>query len=170
MRWIEDKILHRGEFAMGKTCCVTGHRTIPSESVEAVEAELRAEVMLAIDDGYTHFISGFARGTDLMFMKVLAGEKVKNPALVLEAAIPYAGRLNTPDKLFHELIELCDIVEVKCENYAPSCFMIRNRSMVDNSQRVIAVYDGRNKGGTAWTVKYARKQNREIRLIKLTQA
>ena len=43
-----------------KTCCITGHRDIPAEKKKFVEEELRKEVVAAIEDGYTRFISGFA--------------------------------------------------------------------------------------------------------------
>ena len=39
--------------------------------------------------------------------------------------------------------------------------------MVALSQRVIAVYDGRNRGGTHFTLQYACLQNREVRVIPL---
>ena len=43
-----------------KTCCVTGHRDIPSEQITYVEQALQQEVLAAIAEGYTRFISGFA--------------------------------------------------------------------------------------------------------------
>ena len=39
--------------------------------------------------------------------------------------------------------------------------------MVAQSQRVIAVYDGRDKGGTLFTLRDAHVQGREIRLIEI---
>lgn len=39
--------------------------------------------------------------------------------------------------------------------------------MVAQSQRVIAVYDGREKGGTLFTMRAAHVQGREIRLIEI---
>ena len=41
-----------------KTCCVTGHRDIPEDRIAYVEQELRREVLAAIQDRYTRFISG----------------------------------------------------------------------------------------------------------------
>lgn len=41
--------------------------------------------------------------------------------------------------------------------------MIRNRYMVALSSRIIAVYDGREKGGTFFTIRYAHTMEREIR-------
>lgn len=37
--------------------------------------------------------------------------------------------------------------------------------MVDNSDILLAVYDGNSKGGTAYTVEYARKQGKQVILI-----
>ena len=37
--------------------------------------------------------------------------------------------------------------------------------MVDRSQLVIAVYDGRGRGGTAGTLAYARKTGRKARVL-----
>ena len=48
-----------------KTCCVTGHRDIPEERVAIMREYLYYEVISAIADGYTHFISGFAAGAEI---------------------------------------------------------------------------------------------------------
>lgn len=150
-----------------KTCCVTGHRDIPMEKRGYVEAALRRELEAAIHDGYTCFISGFAEGTDLMFAADVAEAKRNNDGLFLEAAIPYAGRLKTKNKEFHELLTVCDGMKVITDHYVPSCYMSRNRYMVSQSQRVIAVYDGREKGGTLFTLRNAHILGREVRLIEI---
>lgn len=152
---------------MGKTCCVTGHRDISADKLGYVEQELRREVEEAIADGYTRFLSGFAEGTDLIFAALVAEEKARHPELFLEAALPYAGRLKTKDKRFHELLRLCDGLKVESQIYEPSCYMERNRYMVGQSQRVIAVYDGRKKGGTLFTMRYAHSLGRDVRVIAI---
>jgi uncharacterized phage-like protein YoqJ len=93
--------------------------------------------------------------------------KAGNPALKLEAAIPCRDRMNTPDKLFHQLLAACDEVRVHSEKYKPNVFYNRNKYMVLNSQRVIAVHDGREKGGTVMTMNNARSLEREVRVIKI---
>ena len=55
----------------GKTCCVTGHRTIPESELERVREELEREIRIAVAEGYTHFISGFAEGADLLFADIV---------------------------------------------------------------------------------------------------
>ena len=95
---------------MGKenTCCFTGHRDIPTNQLLVASDKLRTEILQAISDGYTHFICGFAVGTDLIFAEIIAELKQKC-SLVLEAAIPYPDRMNTPDEAFQRLIA-CSLI------------------------------------------------------------
>lgn len=144
------------------TCCVTGHRDILAEQMDRIQELLRREILAAIGDGYTHFISGFAAGTDMCFAEIVAELKARYP-ITLEAAIPYPGRMKTPDKTFQRLIRCCDTVKIHSDSYFKGCYMRRNRYMVDQSQRIIAVYDGRSTGGTAATVRYAR--GKDVRLV-----
>ena len=150
----------------GKTCCVTGHRDLPADGARMIKKRLEEEVRAAVEDGYTHFMSGFAEGADLMFADIVLKFKKKYPNITLEAAVPYAGRMKTPNPEFQRLIKLCDEVKVHSPVYQKSCYMQRNRYMVNNSQRVIAVYDGRATGGTAATVRYALSMEREVRYIQ----
>lgn len=113
-----------------KICGVTGHREIPAEYMEQAEQDLRREIEKAIADGYTYFISGFADGADQLFARIVLEKAKENPALRLEAAIPY-----------------------------------RNRYMVSQADRVIAVYDGREKGGTVSTIRMVHAQRKEMREI-----
>lgn len=149
-----------------QTCCVTGHRDIPFEKIPYVQDQLRQELVQAIQHGYTHFISGFASGVDLIFAGIVAGLKRECP-ITLEAAIPYPGRMKSPDRTFQCLLKECDIVKVHTEQYSKSCYMVRNRYMVDRSTLVIAVHDGRKSGGTAATMRYALQMKRNVKEIRL---
>lgn len=51
------------------TCMVTGHRKIDPAKTEFVQQAIRREILAAIDDGCTHFISGFDQGVGLIFAK-----------------------------------------------------------------------------------------------------
>ena len=149
-----------------KTCCVTGHRIIPADKQDMVKSALRQEVVQAISEGYTHFISGFAAGVDLIFAEIVAELKREYP-ITLEAAIPYPGRMNTPDAAFQRLIKCCDVVRVHADHYHKGCYMNRNRYMVDSSTMVIAVSDGREYGGTVATMRYAKTVGCITKEVKL---
>ena len=151
---------------MTKTCCVTGHRNLPVEIETIIRPKLHKEVQTAIEGGYTHFIGGFASGVDLMFAEIVVELKNHYP-ITLEAAIPYTGRLNTPDTEFQRLVGRCDILKVHSERYFKGCFMRRNRYMIDASHQVIAIYDGRGTGGTVATVQYAKRKGLPICMIDI---
>ena len=148
----------------GKTCCVTGHRDIPAEQIGYIKKSLEQEVDRAISDGFTCFISGFACGIDLLFAEIVSERIAKNPALKLIAAIPYRRRLDTLQKSERTrvLIDLCAEIYVAAEEYHPSVYAKRNRYMVERSDRVIAVYDGREKGGTVGTIRLAHSMKKDL--------
>lgn len=150
-----------------KICCVTGHREIPEDKAEYVKERLREEIEQAIGDGFTVFITGMAEGVDLLFAELVIEQRKKRHHLFLEAAIPYRKRILTKNPLFRKCFEECDNVHIQHTDYNKGCFMDRNRYMVDKSNRVIAVYDGRKTGGTLFTMGYAHKLEREIREIRI---
>lgn len=152
---------------MTKTCCVTGHREIPADKIEYVKQELRKAILQAVEDGFTHFLSGYADGVDLIFAVIVVELKLENKDMKLEAALPYRKRTNSPDKLFQELLGQCDIVGIHSESYWPGCFDKRNRFMVSVSERVIAVHDGRETGGTIGAMRYARSLDKELVIISI---
>lgn len=151
-----------------KICCVTGHRDLSEDEMELLRPRLATEVEQAVAAGFNCFLSGFAEGADLLFAEIVARMKRDNPKLRLEAAIPYRGRyarlMEQPGT--RALLYACDSVAVLREAFTPDAFMARNRYMVERSERVIAVYDGRARGGTAATVRMARELKRELRMIK----
>ena len=150
----------------GLICCVTGHRRIPADQSAFIKVALEKAVLAAVEQGYTHFISGFASGVDLMFAEIVADLKITRP-ITLEAAIPCPKRMKTPDPFFQRLIGCCDVVKIHSEHYFKGCYEVRNRYMVDASSLVIAVWDGRETGGTAATVRYAERCNKDVAIIHL---
>lgn len=150
-----------------KTCCVTGHREIPMNRLAYVELELRKAIMAAVDDGYTRFINGGAAGVDLLFAAIVAELKEQGHHLYLEVALPYADRKKNKDQSFQRMLATCDFVKVITEHYNRGCYFVRNRYMVDESSRIIAVYDGRESGGTVYTMQYAYDSGKPVRVIKI---
>ena len=150
-----------------KTCCVTGHRDIPAQQTEYVKAALRREIDKAIADGFSRFLCGFAEGVDQYFAEIVLEKKEEYPALQLIAVIPYRKRLESLKKRDRTnlLLEGCSEVKVIREEYLPSVYSHRNRYMVEQSQRVIAVYDGREKGGTVGAIRFTHKMKKELREI-----
>lgn len=147
--------------------CITGHRDIPQEKIGYVREQLRQEVEQAIEDGFTLFLCGMADGADLEFGAIVVEEKENHPHLFLEAAIPYANRLKSKTPLFERVLAQCNGIKVISKEYRPNCYFLRNRYLVQNSQRVIAVFDGREQSGTAQTIRMASAKKRDIRIIDI---
>ena len=151
----------------GKTCCVTGHRDIPAEEMAPVKEALRREIKKAVNDGFTVFLSGFADGVDQYFAEMILELQNKNPDLKLIAVLPYQKRKDSLCQKEHTntLLDACAEVIVIQEEYRPNVYSKRNRYMVEHADRVIAVYDGREKGGTVKTIRYAHQFRKELREI-----
>ena len=108
--------------------------------------------------GYTHFISGIAMGFDTWVAEEVIALKKEMPAVTLECAVPFpeqADKWRGEDKIRRSrIIKNADSVVTTSPEYTKSAYFKRNRYMVDNSDVVVACYDGKS-GGTAYTVEYA---------------
>ena len=150
-----------------KTCCATGHRDIPAEETAYVKETLRQEIKKAVNDGFTVFLSGFADGVDQYFAEIVLELQNKNPELKLIAVLPYRKRKDSLCQKEHTnaLLNACAEIMVIQEENRPSVYAKRNRYMVEHADRVIAVYDGREKGGTVKTIRFAHQFRKELREI-----
>lgn len=151
------------------SCSITGHRSIPARYIRRVLKRISQEIDDAIKDGYTVFYSGFAEGADLLFAKAVLEKQSEYPSIRLIAVIPHEGRRRTLERNpeTRMLLDACYDVVVINDNYAPWVYAKRNQYLVDNAQRIIAVYDGRESGGTYSTIKMAIKAKREIRMVRI---
>ena len=124
----------------------------------------------AIQDGYDTFYCGMAKGFDLLALDCLVSLGRKYP-LHLVACIPYEGQENSfgyeMREKYHSLLEWCDEKVVFYPAFHYGCFQVRDRYMVDCADLVIA-YCTRDSGGTAYTIKYAKKNQKEIRYLQET--
>lgn len=147
-----------------KKCCFTGRRNIPSEYFELICHELENEVLKAVKEGYTCFLSGFASGADLMAAETVINLRSKNNNIQLEAYLPYAQRISS--KNISSFLDKCDRKIICSDYYFKGCYHKRNRCMVDQCQKIIAITDGKEGGGTGYTIDYARKKNIDVVEIK----
>lgn len=103
-------------------------------------------------------ISGMALGWD----QALAFATV-SLQIPLIAAIPFEGQENRwwkdSKRLYQYLMERAEKVEILCPNFSAQSYQIRNEWMVDNSDLMLAMYDGETKGGTFNCLVYARSKN-----------
>lgn len=161
------------------TCCCTGHRpngfpfrygTDKKEHSAYLQALFQKTELAITEYGVTDFISGMALGVDMDFAEIVLKLRKKYP-VALECAIPCPDQTlkwKLKDKIhYHAILRHADKITLVSESYTPECMLKRNRYMVDNSDLVIAVFNGIEKGGTWYTIRYARQNRVPVLLIDL---
>ena len=152
---------------VSRTCCVTGHREIPVSLRTNVCAAFAREIIRAAEEGYDRFLCGFARGADLLFAREVLTFIEWSRAADLIAVLPFRARADQlrMDPATARMLDSCKEIRIVSEQMHKGAFLLRDRIMVAESSRVIALYDGRRKGGTFYTINEARKRGRVIRII-----
>ncbi len=170
-------------------CCVTGHRPkgfpfkynaadpfiddprecfLFSEYKEMLEKEVES----LVNEGYTHFITGMADGADLDFAECVMRNRIYHENIILEADMPYptdVKKLMDGNKVRKShILSNVNLIHNVSNRYYNGCMQKRNRYMVDRSDLVFAIWNGEEKGGTWDTIQYARKQNKPIRFLMLS--
>lgn len=160
-----------------KTCCFTRYRPQKlgdgENSIQCDELKNRLEeliIELIEKEDVTHFISGVALGVDTYAANIVLNLKTHYPDITLECAIPsenQAAKWNERDRdVYYDLISKCDKETLLQQKYSSDCMQKRNKYMVDNSDYVIAAWNGK-PSGTGNTVKYAMKNNKVVLLVDL---
>ena len=135
------------------------------------------------ENDFKSFIFGGALGIDQMAFDVVLKLIHQFDLLYMEIAVPFktqAHKWNVEDKVrYNSQIVLADKVtyvdtlqQYKIDNvdegiYHPAKLTIRNNYMVDNCDKLIAIWNGDYKSGTGNCVKYAEKMGKEILIVKL---
>lgn len=162
---------------MEKKCCFTGHRpkSLPFGYNEEEPSCKKLKELLSdnierqiTENGVTHFISGMAMGVDIYAAEAVLELKEKYPHITLECVIPCETQANRWSEgwrnRYFDIIYRSDDAQTLQTHYTSDCMMKRNKYMVDNSDVVIAVWNGK-KSGTGNTVDYALKNGKKVIII-----
>lgn len=147
--------------------CFTGHREI-GEPISDVELRLTETVECLIEQGYVFFWAGGARGFDTIASEVVLKLKSIYLQIHLFLALPFDEQY-THEKnwtqaeisQYHRIKETASNVVILCDGFRPGAYHQRNRYLVDNSSVCIA-YLNRDKSGTGYTVRYAKKRGLQV--------
>lgn len=142
-------------------CCFTGHRPNKLKIPEKKLAKLlEAEIRLAIDGGYTTFITGMAKGVDLVAAEIVLRLRQQDPRLKLICALPHPGFGQHWGggwtERFQQVLARADLTRTLCPSFSYASYQVRNEWMVRHSGLVIAVFNG-ERGGTKNTLDFAQK-------------
>lgn len=151
-----------------KTCCFTGHRTIPFDKQQWLKECLERTLVELIQQGIIYFGAGGAIGFDTLAAQTVIELRERYPAIKLIMVLPcktQADRWNERDKkIYEDILGQADKRVYISEQYYDGCMHARNRHLVDCSGTCVG-YLTKNSGGTAYTVDYARKKG--VRVINL---
>ena len=162
---------------IGRACAFTGHRPqkLPWRRDEtahgcvALKEMLAAQIAALAADGYTEFLTGMAEGVDLWAAQIVLSLRVTNPALRLHCILPCTGQSArwsaASREQYRSILEQADSVIFVNRADKKNCMLERDRFLVSYASVVLAVYNGELRGGTAATVRYARKLGRELIVI-----
>ena len=154
-----------------RSACFTGHRELPDPlSPEYRELIKNADMALnnAYEAGTREFYTGGAAGFDQIAGELVLRLKKKDPGVRLHILLPYegyAGKLTSDERLRRKvLLEGADEVTSLFSHYFKSCFLVRDKALVENAEICIA-YLRKSPSGTAWTVSLARQKGIPVVLL-----
>lgn len=160
-----------------KCCAFTGHRPAKlafgyqEQDPRCVKLKqlLLQQITVLTEKGVTKFLSGMAQGVDLWAAELVLALREKSVPVSLTCVLPCETQADrwpaVAQARYQSVLRRADETIWVHRAYTPKCMLERDRYLVDNAQYVLAVYNGEARGGTAATVRYARKQGRHLTVI-----
>ena len=162
------------------TLCITGHRPsgLPwgyrkdGAEYRQYKWQLWERLSAYVAAGFTHFITGMALGVDMDFAEAVFAMRERTGApLTLECALPcpdqtarwYADSIAR----YRDILGRADKVTMLSDHYYAGCMHARNEYMVDRSDAVLAVWNGKEEGGTYATMRYARRRGKTLDILRV---
>lgn len=149
------------------TCCFTGHRKLPLQKREEIIRKLEQALITLIQSGIRYFGAGGARGFDTLAAQTVLKLRKEYPHIKLILVLPCLsqtrGWQNEDVKAYEAIKAAADKITYTSEKYTRGCMYKRNRYLADHSSVCVCVcYLTESKGGTAYTVNYAKKQGLKV--------
>lgn len=140
-------------------CLFTGHRELPA-SQEKLRLRTRRQMVDLISHGVCTFLSGGARGFDLLGASLTIALREEYPQVRLVMVLPCRGQDRSwreqDRRYFAWVLEQADEIICLSDFYYRGCMHRRNNYMVEHGGHCIA-YCNRDSGGSYYTVSRAKK-------------
>lgn len=162
---------------LDNSCAFTGHRphkfpwryNEADSRCAALKEALREQITALVEAGITDFFSGGADGVDCWAALIVLEMKETNPALRLHCILPHKGQADkwsdSAQDRYYFILSQADTVEYVSHEYYDGCMIDRNHCLVEAAGSLLAVYNGEGRGGTAATVRYAKKMGRQTFIL-----
>ncbi len=136
----------------------TGHRDFDGDICGAT---LRGAIIEGVEGGAVDFYSGMAVGFDLAAAEVVLALRDEGHIVRLHCVLPYKGQAlhySPKDQArYDSVLRRADDVVVLADEYSCDVFFRRNDYLVERADLIIAYFDGEQRGGTAYTIRRARR-------------
>ena len=148
-----------------ETCCCTGHRDIPHSLEAPLKTAFKEQVGLLLAQGVIYYGVGGAVGFDTLAAEVLFELRVEHPQIKVILVYPFNGfdsRWQEGQRTrYRALLPKYD--KRVCVSRTPGreAYLMRDRHLVDCSAHCVA-FCSRSYGGTAYTMRYAKKNGRQV--------
>lgn len=100
---------------------------------------------------------GCAKGVDILFAFAAMNKKIP-----LVCAFPYKHKLSELEQQMHDYAKE---VHWETKSWYKACYLNRDKWMANRADIVLVVWDGIPKGGTYYTMQYAKEKGKRILLF-----
>jgi len=147
------------------TCCFTGHRELTKLEQKVLVTKLKGTIAKLIERGVKFYGAGGARGFDTLAAQAVLDLKCKYPHIKLILVLPCLTQAQgwpaADVEKYEHIKSEADKVVYTSEDYSKDCMLKRNRHLVNNSS-ICVCYLTKDRGGTAYTVQYAKQKGLEV--------
>ena len=132
------------------TICFTGHRNV--KRTPELKERLAKQLETLIDEGAEIFLSGMARGWDLICAATVLEFQESFPNIKLHLILPCppdeqtAGWSDSDKTEYSRILGFADVVEICSNHYFDGCMKVRNQQLVDLADVCLCYFNERNKG------------------------
>lgn len=156
-------------------CCFSGHRPEKTSTDETtIRTWLEQAINRAISEGFRTYITGMARGVDIIAGEIVLHERDKHPDIHLICAIPHPAFEKSWgqhwQRRYNAILSKADLIRTVSDRRSVErvndSYQIRNQWMVDRAAKLICVYNGL-PSGTENTIIYAREQGLAIDCMRV---
>jgi hypothetical protein len=146
---------------------VTGHQDIPDNALDFIEDGIRRTLEEFRGDFVG--ITSLAAGADQIFARIVLTIGGSLRAVIPSARYESAFEEQATRRQYELLLEgAAEIETLPFDSPCQSAYLAAGKRIVDLSDMLVAIWDGKEakgKGGTADTVRYARKQGIKVIVI-----
>jgi uncharacterized phage-like protein YoqJ len=144
----------------------TGHRSIYENKRQELRISVDNTIIDLYESGYRNFINGMAMGFDLLAASAVIAMRKRFSDIKLIAVVPYRNQSERfseyEQKRYQYVLQNADEVIVLRENFCNGCLLRRNDYMLAHSSGLVAYYNGKQKGGTFYTIRKANESGMPV--------